>query len=297
MSIDQNHFVFVNGRYVKGSKASISVFDRGFLLGDAIFETIRIYNSVPFMLKEHERRLFDSAHALRMPMLHHDYVLKEIIRTLLKKNKLKDAAVRITFSRGAYEGGLKANPEAKPTVVAFMWDFKGYESKLHEEGASITITDVPPFSPAVKGIRVKSVNYLNNIVAQHCAELKNAHEGIMVTGDGSIAEGSTSNIFFLTGNTLKTPSKECGILPGITRDNVIALAKKRGIKVAEGKYTAKELMQSSEIFITSSLREIIPVVAIDGRKVGHGRPGDITMELLDDYRDLVEEAVREDRNE
>ncbi len=278
---------YVNGRFAAGPAACISILDRGFLLGDALFETVRVLDGRALFLREHIRRLRSSAShvGIALPLKEKDF--QQILSDLQRRNRMPNAGARIVVSRGQYNGSIAPAPNAKPTIVVFMWKFEGYPQQFYENGVDVVVAREPSFSPAVNGVRVKSVNYLNNILAYGQAAKKGAHEAIMLSNRGDLAEGSTSNLFFSNGKELRTPSEDCGILPGISRDTVLRLAAKCKIRVREGRFPVKDLGNAYEAFLTSSLRGIVPVRKVDGLVLQGGMPGPLTRILMNEYARMI----------
>lgn len=278
---------YVNGRYVAGREACISILDRGFLLGDALFETLRIFHGRPLFLREHIRRLQKSANCLGIPLSLKEEDFQRILIALQSRNQMSNAAARIVVSRGQYTGSLVPSPNAKATVVVFIWKFDGYPPRFYETGVDVVTAQEPASAPTIHGVRVKSVNYLNNILAYQQASRKGAHEAILLSPRGELTEGCTSNLFYSIGRELRTPSAECGILPGISRDTVLRLAAKQKIRVREGRFPAKELAKAQEAFLTSSLRGIMPVRKVNGAFLGTGTPGPFTCKLMKEYERVI----------
>jgi len=289
MGPDPRAVSYVNGRFVKGRAACISILDRGFLLGDALFETLRIAEGRPLFLREHVERMADSARCLGIPFHPGEKEIRRILQTLCRRNRLGNAAARIVVSRGVYTGSLVPAGRVKPTLVMFIWKFDGYPRLLYQRGVDLVSTQVPVFSPAVKGMRVKSINYLNNILAYAQAAARGAHEAIMVSARGEPAEGSTSNLFLVRGQRLLTPSEDSGILPGISRETAIRLARQLKLRVTTCRFRPDMLHKADEAFLTSSLRGILPVRSIDGKRMVGAVPGTVTKTLMDAYARLIEQ--------
>ncbi len=281
--------VWLNKRIVDLRLAKVSVFDRGFLYGDGVFETMRSYDGKVFKLWEHLGRLRAGLKAIGIKMPYGEKGLAAAIRRLLKTNGLKDAYIRVEISRGAGRIGMDARDVFCPTAVIITKEFAPYPAWMHEKGISLRVVRARTneYSPVTN---IKSLNYLNNIVARTEAKNKGADEAILMNTRGHIAEAATSNIFLVKGNKVSTPSVASGILPGVTRRCVIGLAYALGLSVREGVVTYKELMGSDEVFLTNSLFEIIPVVKIDGRKIGGSKPGRLTSILAEGYKELVRAA-------
>ncbi|GAB4537257.1 MAG: branched-chain-amino-acid transaminase [Thermodesulfovibrionia bacterium] len=285
--------VFLNNRLVPEEKALVSVFDHGFLYGDGVYETIRAYNGIPFMIDEHIRRLYRSASmiSLKIP-LNHEMIRKAIYKTM-KANDLRDAVVRVSISRG--KGPIGLDPELchEPTFVIIAYPFKGHPARNYQYGISVAIVKTRRNYKGALNPMIKSLNFLNNILARIEAKAMGAYEAIMLNHRGYIAEGTISNIFFLKDGTLCTPSIDVGILDGITRGLIIDIAKGMGIRVDEGMFRSEDIYDADEVFISSTTMELMPVNMVDDVKV-RSCPGRITRLLHKAYKKRVKcELVKE----
>jgi len=280
--------IYINGQLVDKKDAKVSVFDHGFLYGDGVFEGIRSYDCLVFKLKEHIDRLFESAHSimLRIPMTK-QALTKAIIDTL-KANKLKDGYVRIIVSRGVGDLGLDPRKCAgKETVIIIADKIALYPKKLYDKGMEIiTVPTIRNICEAVNP-QIKSLNYLNNILAKIEAINAGYQEAVMLDHLGYIVECTGDNIFEVKRGELYTPPQCMGSLRGITRDTVLALAKKLKLPAHEHVITRHELYISDECFLTGTAAEIIPVVKVDGRVIGTGKPGAITKKILQAFHKLT----------
>ncbi len=272
--------IFIDGKLYPKNEAKISVFDHGFLYGDGVFEGIRSYNQLIFRLNEHLDRLYESAHTimLKIPMTKKQMVAA-IIKTL-KTNGLKDAYIRLVVSRGTGDLGLDPRKCQKATVVIITDNIVLYPKELYKKGlALITVPTVRNLANALNP-GVKSLNYLNNIMAKIEAGSCGYNEAIMLSPDGLVAECTGDNIFIIKNKVLITPPSHVGALKGITRDAIIDLAKKNKIAFEEKILTRHEVYNADETFLTGTAAEVIPVVKIDERVIGTGKPGPITLKLL-----------------
>ena len=260
--------VYLNGRFVEERFAKVSVFDRSFLYGDGIFETLRAYCGKIFREKEHIDRLKRSAEAIYLPLPEIDY--SRIFQKLLKANNLSDGLLRLTISRGE---GWGIEPAGIPNVVCFAKNFSGLPEEMYEKGISavVAIRRRPK-------IAIKSTNYLEAILARIEAK---GREAIMLSADGFVAGAVTSNIFIVKDQRLITPPLSLGILPGITRQTVLEIAT---IKAEERVFRKEELYSADEVFLTNTSYEIMPITEIDGSKIGKGLPGVVTKTLLWEFR-------------
>jgi branched-chain amino acid aminotransferase len=286
--------VYINGKFYDKKDAKISVFDHGLLYGDGVFEGIRCYNRLVFKLKEHIQRLFESAHSIMLKIpLSKEELIKAVIETL-KVNKLSDAYIRLVVTRG--EGDLGLDPrkcEGKATVIIIADRIVLYPEELYKKGMSIITVPTIRNLPEALNPQIKSLNYLNNILAKIEAINAGYEEAIMLDSLGYIAECTGDNIFIVKNNQLYTPPQCMGTLRGITRDTVLEIAKKNNIPIHEHVLTRHELYISDECFLTGTAAEIVPVVKVDGRVIGEGKPGKITLKLMKEFKKLTRtEGVR-----
>ena len=273
--------VYLNGKLVDKKDAKVSVFDHGFLYGDGVFEGIRVYNCLVFKLKEHIDRLFESAHTIMLEIpLTKKEMINAIIKTL-KANRLKNAYIRVIVSRG--EGDLGLDPrkcKGNETVVIITDEVALYPKELYGRGmAIITVPTIRNLTEALNP-QIKSLNYLNNILAKIEAINCGYQEALMMDHLGYIAECTGDNIFVVKKGELYTPPQCMGTLRGITRDAVLEIARKLKIPTHEHVLTRHELYISEECFLTGTAAEIVPIVKIDGRMIGDGKPGKITKLIL-----------------
>ncbi len=279
-------WVYIDGNYLRGKDAKISVFDHCFLYGDGVFEGIRAYNGRVFKLDEHIERLYNSAKAIFIEPPLTKEEMKKVIIECLRKNGLKDAYIRPIISRGTGTMGLDPRGCRNPTVVIITMPWGKYYGDLYDKGIKVATSPyraIPPdcFSPSIKACQ-----YLPNIISKAFANFVGADEALRITKEGFVAEGTGDNIFLVNNNTLKTPPSNI-VLKGITREIVIDMAKKEGLKVSEENITLYELYTADEVFLTGTAAEIVPVVEIDGIKIGKGVPGKITKRFMKLYEDLT----------
>lgn len=276
--------VWLNGEIVPAEGAKVSIFDRGFLYGDGVFESMRAYHRRVFKLAEHLDRFFRSAEELRIPIRYPREEVAEAIAWLLEANELEEAYVRLTLSRGVGGHRLSLEGEFSPTMVITTRSFAPYPKELYQHGMH-AVTAGFHTSPDSPVLRHKSANYLANILARDAAERKGAGEAIFVNAYNEVTEGSVSNVFIVEEDVLATPPVSAGLLPGITRAVVLGLCAETGIASREDAFGLGRLFQASEVFLTNSLMEIMPVAAIDDVKIGGRVPGPITRLLSDAYRE------------
>ncbi len=263
-------YVYLNGKIMPSKEAAISVYDHGFLYGDGIYETMRIYDGVVFKIDEHIKRLFRSASLIGLTIpLNTDQIKIAIYETLIA-NALKNAYVRLTISRGRGSIGLDPDLCSEPTIVIFVQKLRKYPNAFYKNGINLIISDIKRNLKEAIDPRIKSLNFLNNILAKIEAKKKGAYEALMLNANGNLTEGTISNVFFSKDKVLFTPSISCGILDGITRGLIIEIAKRETLKVKEGRFTKKDIYNADEVFITNTTMEVMPVAKIDNKSYAVG---------------------------
>ncbi|MEM1915202.1 MAG: branched-chain-amino-acid transaminase [Candidatus Nezhaarchaeales archaeon] len=287
LRVEREPLVYIDGNLVPKSQAKVSVFDHGFLYGDGVFESIIVTDGVAFKLKEHVDRLYDSAKAIciDIPMSKEEMV--KTIVDVVRANGFKDAYVRVIVTRGVGDLGLDPRKCSKPTIVIIVDKIKLYSDDAWSKGLTAIISSVRRDRVDATTHEVKSMNYLNNILAKIEANAVGADEAIMLDDRGFVAEGTADNIFIVKNGVIYTPPRSSGILPGITRARVMRLAEELGYRVIEKDVTPAELLTADEVFLTGTAAGIVPVVKIAGRVVGDGKPGPITKKLLEKFKELV----------
>lgn len=278
--------VYLNDCLVPLSQARLSPFDWGFLYGYGLFETMRAYSGRILFMEKHLARLSTSAMLLGIDLESNADLGKALYDTL-QANNLSDARIRLTLSGG--EGEPVPNPLAhrSPTLFIIARSYTPYTSQVYEQGFKAIVSQIRRNTRSPVSA-LKSLNYLDNLLAQRAARLVGADQAILLNEQGYLAEGSTSNIFLISGNTLLTPDEDSGILPGITRGAVMELAPTLGIEVKEQKISLDELLQADEAFFTNSLIELMPLTQVSGQNIGSGRAGTLTQRLMATYREMVE---------
>ncbi len=286
--------IYINGKFYSKEDAKISVFDHGLLYGDGVFEGIRAYNRLVFKLSEHIDRLFESAKSimLKIPMTKPE-LIKAVIATL-KENGLTDAYIRLVVTRGVGDLGLDPRKCYGGASIIIIADrIVLYPEKFYKEGLSIITVPTVRNLPEALNPQIKSLNYLNNILAKIEAVNAGCDEAIMLDSLGYVAECTGDNIFIVNKGHLYTPPQCMGTLRGITRDTVLEIARKAKIGAHEHVITRHEVYISDECFLTGTAAEIIPVVKIDGRVIGAGKPGPVTLSLLKKFKEVTKkEGVR-----
>jgi branched-chain amino acid aminotransferase len=276
-------YAYVNGRVLPAGKATVSVFDRGLVLGDGLFETVRAVGGRPQFFALHYQRLAKSAKRLRIALPLTAAGLEETVRGLCAKSRLDDATVRITLTRGRYLGGLAIDPSLPPTLIITVAPVTGLPEGLYRRGVKVIVSDINKAAASGLDSSIKSTNYLANIFAKAQADKRGAYEAILLGPRGEIAELSTSSFFCVKAGKVLTPPLETGILPGITRQVLLRILKREGLPHGEARLFPKDAARMQEAFLCSSVRGLVPITRIDGTKVGDGRPGPIYRRLREAY--------------
>lgn len=291
--------IYLNGRFIPSSKAKLSPLDHGFLYGYGLFETMRAYQGHIFRLDQHLTRLHHSAQSLGLThsilnVVDGQQSLEAACMETLEANKLKDARLRLTVSAG--EGDMTPDPGtcSSPTVLIIARDLVPLPLGKYETGFKAVLSSLRRNSQSPLS-RLKSTCYMENILARMAARAAGCDEAILLNEQGYLAEGSTTNIFLASNEELITPSLESGVLPGITREAVLEIARAANIKTLERQVALKELIEAEEAFITNSILELMPLTWLEGKPIGTDKPGQLTKELLAAYKKLVDEAVKLDK--
>ncbi|MGD0496340.1 MAG: branched-chain-amino-acid transaminase [Candidatus Bathyarchaeia archaeon] len=279
--------VYIDGKYYPKSDAKVSVFDHGLLYGDGVFEGIRAYDGVVFKLKEHINRLYSSAHMimLSIPMTREELIQKTL--ETLRKNKLRDGYVRLVVTRGAGDLGLNPKKCPKPTVIIITDSISMHKDDAKENGVTAMISWVKRDPVDATSHEIKSLNYLNSILAKIEANNAGVDEAICLDRNGFVCEGVAENVFTVKNGKIHTPPSCTGALPGITAGSAKNLARQLGYEVSEKNVTPYELFNADEVFFTGTAAEIVPVREINKRSIGDGRPGPITRRLMAEFSRIV----------
>jgi branched-chain amino acid aminotransferase len=279
--------VYINGKFFDKADAKVSVYDHGLLYGDGVFEGIRVYSGRIFRLAEHIERFYQSArHILLEVPLSREQVAEAVQNTVRINNK-HDGYIRLILTRGAGTLGIDPRKTSDPQLIVIVDDISMYPPELYENGLDIIVASTIRNHPNALNPRIKSLNYLNNILAKIEATRAGCLEAIMLNVNGEVAECTADNIFFVKQGELRTPPVHAGLLEGITRDTVIELAKGADIPVKEMTLTRHDVYSADECFLTGTGAEVIPVVKCDGRLIGTGKPGPITRQLRERFHSLV----------
>ena len=287
---DANLKVSINGTLFDKADAKISVFDHGLLYGDGVFEGMRSYAGRVFRLERHLQRLYESAKAIRLEIPISPARMADDVQTKLQANAIRDGYIRLVVTRGAGTLGLDPNRTSHPQVIIIAGKIELYPERLYREGMEIVTVSTIRNHPAALSPRIKSLNYLNNIMAKLEGLQAGCSEALMLNHIGEIAECTGDNIFLVHRGKLSTPPVEAGILEGITREVVMELAQEAGSVCLQRPLTKHDVYIADECFLTGSAAEVIPVVKVDGRPIGTGKPGPITIDLMRRFHECTQRA-------
>lgn len=280
--------IYIDGVFYPEHEAKISVFDHGLLYGDGVFEGIRFYNGRVFKLKEHLDRLYDSARAicLAVPLSHGE--VTQVVLESIRQNELRDGYIRLVVTRGVGDLGLNPKLCKKATVIVIAANITLYPAELYQKGLEVITCATRRVSPSALSPAVKSLNYLNNILAKIETNQAGAGEGLMLNDQGNVAECTADNIFILKNGALTTPPVTAGALRGITRQVVMEIAAEIDLPCAERDMTRFDIYTADECFVTGTAAEIMPVVKLDSRVIGEGNAGAVTARLIARFRELTQ---------
>jgi len=282
--------IYIDGKFYSEANAKISVFDHGLLYGDGIFEGIRFYNGRVFRLEEHLLRLWDSARSicLEIPMTMRD--MTEAVLETIRQNHLRDGYIRLLVTRGIGNLGLNPTQCKSPSVIIIAATIALYHEDFYRKGLTMVTCATRRSNPAALNPAVKSLNYLNNVMARIEANLAGADEALMLNDAGNVAECTADNVFIVKRGQIFTPPVAAGALRGITRSVVFEIAAELGVKVRETDITRHDVFVADECFLTGTAAEIVPVVKADGRSIGSGKPGPITARIVARFRQVTRET-------
>ena len=288
----ENEFlIYIDGEFSPKSEAKVSVYDHGLLYGDGVFEGIRAYSGIVFKLKEHLDRLYRSAHTIRLQIpLTKSEMTRAVLETL-RKNNLKDAYLRLVVTRGIGDLGLDPRKCPKPTVIIIAESIiQIYGAEAKEKGMTAVISWVKRDSVDATTHEIKSLNYLNSILAKIEANAAGVDEAICLDKNGFVCEGTGENIFMVKEGKIATPPISTGALAGVTRQRVMKLATDLGYTVVERNITPNELFNADEVFFTGTAAEVVPVTEINRRPIGDGKPGPVTKRLMKEFDRIVKDS-------
>ncbi len=279
--------IFISGKLYDKDDAKISVFDHGLLYGDGVFEGLRSYGGKVFRLEQHLQRLWDSAKAIALEIPMSRPAMAKAVNDTLAANSITDGYIRLVVTRGAGSLGLDPNRTSHPQIIIITDHIALYPDDFYQNGLEIITASTMRNHPAALSPRIKSLNYLNNILAKLEGLQAGCVEALMLNHKGEVAECTADNVFLVRNNTVLTPPSDAGILEGVTREAVIELGKKAGYEVREVTLTRHDVYIADEVFLTGSAAEVIPVVKVDRRKIGTGIPGPVTRDLMERFRKLT----------
>lgn len=283
--------VYLNGKFVPLSQARVSILDRGFCYGDALFETMRVYSGKIFRLEQHLDRLERGADCIFLKLPESRECIRDILYQTFNRNQGADAVIRLTITRGEGVLGQLWQADTSPTLSVYVRPSNAPPDKWYQDGVPISL--IPNSAAKLGGLQdqIKSANYLSQILARKQAENQKSVEGIMINEQGEVCDGTLSNIFVVKGGVLSTPAVNGYVLPGVTRKVVLELAAEAGIDCQEKSMTADNVLQGDEIFLTNTGWEILPVTRVDEKTVGSGQPGSLTQALHQKFRKFVDEEI------
>ena len=282
--------IYVDGKFYSEANAKVSVFDHGLLYGDGIFEGIRFYNGRVFRLEEHLERLWDSARSIMLEIPMSMREMTEALLETIRQNDLREGYIRLVVTRGVGNLGLNPAQCKRPSVIIIVATIALYPAEVYQKGLKVVTCATRRTSPSSLNPAVKSLNYLNNVMARIEANLAGADEALMLNDAGNVAECTADNLFIIKHGQIFTPPISAGALRGITRAVVFEIAAELGIKISEADITRHDVFTADECFLTGTAAEVIPVVKADGRSIGNGKPGAISTRMIARFRQLTRET-------
>src|SRR5262245_29398516 len=282
--------IYIDGEFFDEADAKISVYDHGLLYGDGIFEGIRFYNGRVFRMEEHMDRLWESARSICLEIPISRQEMDEALLETIRQNDLRDGYVRLIVTRGVGNLGLNPAHCKQPSIIIIASTIALYSEEVYKRGLTVVTVPTRRMGPAALNPAIKSLNYLNNVLARIEADLADADEGLMLNDAGNIAECTADNVFIVKRGQIMTPPITAGALRGITRSVVFDIAAELGIKISEPELTRHDLYIADEAFLTGTAAEVIPMVKVDGRTIGQGKPGPITQRTIERFRELTRES-------
>jgi branched-chain amino acid aminotransferase len=282
--------IYVDGEFFPEVEAKVSVFDHGLLYGDGIFEGIRFYNGRVFRLEEHLDRLWDSAKSICLEVPMSQRAMTDALLETIRRNDLRDGYIRLLVTRGVGNLGLNPAQCKKPSVIIIAATIALYPEKMYRNGLTVMTCATRRTNPAALNPAVKSLNYLNNVMARIEANLAGADEALMLNDDGCVAECTADNVFVIKRGEIFTPPISAGALRGITRAVVFEIAAELGLKISEINLTRHDIFIADECFLTGTAAEVIPVIKADNRVIGTGKPGPISARMIARFREITRES-------
>lgn len=287
--MDKELLIYIDGQYYPKSQAKVSVYDHGLLYGDGVFEGIRAYNGIVFKLKEHVARLYESAHVMMLQIpLTQEQMVQAVVDTL-RKNDMKDSYIRLVVTRGVGDLGLDPRKCEKATVIIITDTIKLHDGKAKTQGIKTMVSWVRRNPIDGSSHEVKSLNYLNSIMAKIEANMCGADEAICLSSNGTVAEGVGENLFLVKDGKIYTPPTSTGALSGITSKSVITLAEKLGYSVTVTNLTMVQLFNADELFFTGTAAEIVPIREVNWRQISNGTAGPITLKLAEEFKKVLQD--------
>ncbi len=282
--------IYIDGSFFDEADAKVSVFDHGLLYGDGVFEGIRFYNGRVFRLEEHMERLWDSARSICIDIPMSRRELDEALLETIRQNNLRDGYVRLIVTRGVGNLGLNPVHCTRPSIIIIVATIALYPEEVYRRGLTVVTVPTRRMGPATLNPAIKSLNYLNNVLARIEANLANADEALMLNDAGNVAECTADNVFLIKRGRIMTPPIAAGALRGITRAVVFDIAAELGFKISELDLTRHDVYIADEAFLTGTAAEVIPMIKADGRVIGNGEPGAITTRMMARFRELTRET-------
>jgi branched-chain amino acid aminotransferase len=289
----KDSMIYIDGKFYTQANAKISVFDHGLLYGDGIFEGIRFYNGRVFRLEEHLDRLWDSARSICLDIPMSKREMMEALLETIRQNDLRDGYIRQIVTRGVGNLGLNPAQCERPSVIIIATTIALYPESLYRKGLTIITCATRRTNPGALNPAVKSLNYLNNVMARIEASLAGADEALMLNDAGNVAECTADNVFVIKRGQIFTPPITAGALRGITRSVAFEIAAELGIKITEADITRHDVFIADECFLTGTAAEVIPVIKADGRPIGTGKPGPISARMIARFREMTRESGTE----
>ncbi|MBG9788977.1 MULTISPECIES: branched-chain-amino-acid transaminase [Brevibacillus] len=281
--------IYLNGEFVEKENAKISVYDHGFLYGDGIFEGIRVYNGNVFRLQEHIERLYESALSIMLVIPMKIEEMMDAVVETVRKNELRDAYIRLVISRGDGDLGLDPRSCKKANIVIIVEQLRLFPQELYETGLKIVTVPTRRNKPDALNPKIKSLNYLNNVMVRMEASMAGVSEALMLNSEGYVTEGSGDNIFLVKKGVIYTPPTYLGALDGITRQAIMDIVRELGYVIKEEPFTRHDVYIADEVFLTGTAAEVISVSEVDARIIRDGKPGPVTKQLLEEFRRYVQE--------